>query len=53
MGECVQSHSLGPWAPSILTSEELVKKKKAKDEFGFLERSHSLEITSDLEECLL
>lgn len=35
-GECAQSHSLWPWAPSIPTSDKLVQ--KAKDELGFLER---------------
>ena len=47
---CVSLTAWGPGLPAP-TSGKLVK--KAKDESGFLEWSHSLGITSNLEECLL
>lgn len=47
---CVSLTAWGPGLPAP-TSGKLVK--KAKDESGFPEWSHSLGITSNLEECLL
>lgn len=50
-GQGMLSHCLRPRDPSFPTSNKLVQ--KAQGEFGFLERSCSVGITSDLEECLL